>query len=244
MISPREAERYARQILIFGSEGQECLGQARVLVAGAGGLGSAVSIYLCAAGVGSIRLVDRDIIERSNLNRQVFHWERDIGRKKTESAKEKLEAMNPDVNIEAIGTEITESNITGLLDGVDIVVDALDNFPTRYLLNHAILDAGIPLVHGAVQGFHGQVTTVVPGKTPCLRCLFPFAPPPERIPVIGTTPGIIGTIQANEVLKFLIREGELLESRLLFWDGFVNGIEVIAIEKNLRCMECGSEEYE
>lgn len=240
MFSAQELERYKRQILLFGEEGQEKLKKANIVIAGAGGLGSPVSIYLAVAGVGTLTVVDRDVVDRSNLNRQILHRDIDIGRKKVESAQEKLEALNPDIRLNVIDTTIDESNCARLVGNADGIVDAMDNYPTRYLLNEVALSKNIPLFHGAIRGFHGQATTIVPGKTACLRCIFPCAPPQEVFPVVGATPGIIGTIQANEVIKYLVGIGDLLENRLLIWDGMTSRAEEISFSKNPACPTCGN----
>jgi len=233
MLSTRERERYKRQLLLFGDEGQENLKKAHVFIAGAGGLGSPVSIYLAVAGVGTLTVVDKDVVDQTNLNRQILHYDRDIGRKKTESAEEKLKAYNPDIDIRVIDTTIDAENAGYLVGRADGIVDAMDNYPTRYLLND------IALLHGAIRGFYGQVTTIIPQKTACLRCIFPCAPPSEVFPVVGATPGVIGTIQATEVLKYLLGTGDLLANRLLIWDGMAMHAEEIAVEKNPACLTCG-----
>ena len=239
MLSERERERYKRQMLLFGDEGQERLKNAHIFIAGAGGLGSPVSIYLAVAGVGTITIVDKDIIEQTNLNRQILHYDRDIGRRKTDSAEEKLRAINPDITIHAIETTIDESNASQIIGDADGIVDAMDNYPTRYLLNDIALKKNIPLFHGAISGFHGQVTTIIPGKTACLRCIVPSAPPKEVFPVVGATPGVIGTMQVNEVLKYILGRGTLLTNRLLLWDGLSLKTEEISLERNPACKSCG-----
>jgi molybdopterin-synthase adenylyltransferase len=238
MLSREEQERYHRQIMLFGETGQEKLKSARVVIAGAGGLGCPVATYLAVAGVGYIRIIDHDNVERTNLNRQILHWERDIGVEKTGSMREKLVAINPDIEIEAVQVTIDEKTAPTLVRGVDAIVDAMDNYPTRYLLNHLACESGIPLFHGAIRGFDGQVTTVIPGETPCLSCIFPGPPPEEIFPVIGVTAGIIGMIQANEVLKYLLGTGELLTNRLLIWDGLRSVLETIQVERDTSCREC------
>ena len=240
MLSQREIERYKRQILLFGEEGQETLKKTRIFVAGAGGLGSPVSIYLAVAGIGTLTVVDRDVVDQSNLNRQILHFDRDIGKKKTDSAGEKLRALNPDIEIEVINTTIDETNVRSLVGNADGIVDAMDNFPTRYLLNDIAIEKNIPFFHGAIRGFHGQATTVIPGKTACLRCIFPNPPPAEVFPVVGTTPGLIGTLQAAEVLKYVLGFGDLLSNRLFIWDGMKTRAEEIMVEKNPACRACGS----
>jgi adenylyltransferase/sulfurtransferase len=239
MLSERERERYRRQMMLFGDKGQERLKQAHIFIAGAGGLGSPVSIYLAAAGVGTITLVDRDVVELTNLNRQVLHHDRDIGRKKTVSAEEKLREINPDIAVEVIDTTIDETNVGRLVGSADGIVDAMDNYPTRYLLNEVAVKRKIPFFHGAISGLYGQATTIVPGVTPCLACLFPRAPPREVFPVVGVTPGLIGMVQATEVLKYLIHDGTLLTNRLFLWDGLGSHAEEIAVERNPACPVCG-----
>ncbi len=237
-LSVRERERYDRQIMIFGERGQKKLKKAKIFVAGLGGLGSPISIYLTLAGIGSIRIVDCDIVERSNLNRQILHWEEDIGRMKSESAEEKLKEMNPDVKIEALYEEINEDNIFELVGDSEIIVDAMDNFETRYLLNKVAIEKRVPLVHGAVYGFEGRITTIIPGETPCLRCIYPKAPPISKFPVIGTAPGIIGVMEANEVIKLITGVGEVLKGVLLIWDGLDSSFERMKIERRDDCKEC------
>jgi molybdopterin/thiamine biosynthesis adenylyltransferase len=239
MLSQRELDRYKRQILLFGEEGQEKLKKSHIFIAGAGGLGSPISIYLAVAGIGTITVVDKDVVELTNLNRQILYYDIDIGKKKTSSAEKKLTAINPDVKIRVVDTTIDETNVTRLVGKSDGIVDAMDNFPTRYLLNEAAVKKNIPFFHGAIRGLYGQVTTIIPGKTPCLRCIFPNAPPKEVFPVVGVTPGLIGMIQATEVLKYLINEGRLLTNRLLIWDGLEARADEISVERNPECPVCG-----
>lgn len=240
MLNENEQERYHRQIMLFGEAGQERLKAARVVIAGAGGLGCPVATYLAVAGVGHLRIIDHDTVERTNLNRQILHWEKDIGIAKTGSAGEKLMAINPDIEIESVRATIDEKTAPALFRDADAIVDAMDNYPARYLLNHLACEFGIPLFHGAIRGFDGQVTTIIPGKTACLSCIFPKAPPEEIFPVIGVTAGVIGTIQANEVLKYLLGTGELLRNRLLIWDGLRSGLETIQVERDPSCTECSN----
>jgi molybdopterin/thiamine biosynthesis adenylyltransferase len=239
MLSERERERYKRQMLLFGDEGQERLKKAHIFIAGAGGLGSPVSLYLAAAGIGTITLVDMDVVDQSNLNRQILHFDRDIGRKKSVSAEEKLSAINPDIRVNAIDTRIDKTNAAGLVGSADGVVDAMDNYPTRYLLNDVAIEKNIPLFHGAIRGFYGQATTIIPGKTPCLKCIFPKAPPKEVFPVVGATPGVIGTVQATEVIKYFLKSGDLLTGRLFIWDGLAGRADEIAAERVPCCPACG-----
>lgn len=240
MITDKDLLRYDRQIKLFGEDGQERLKDAKVFIAGAGGLGSPISIYLAAAGIGKIVLVDRDVVELSNLNRQILHWEKDIGRSKALSAREKLQEMNSDIRIEAIPETFDEKNASNLVDDADLIIDAMDNFEARYLLNKTALSKNIPFIHGAIYGFHGQATTVLPGETACLRCIFAKAPPPATFPVIGVTPGVIGLIQAAEAIKYLTGMGELLANKLLIWDGLKPSMETIDVERDQACIDCGS----
>ena len=239
MLSDRERERYRRQILLFGEEGQERLKEAEICIAGAGGLGSPVALWLAVAGVGTITLIDPDTVDRTNLNRQVLHRDRDIGEKKVASAQEKLEELNPDITIRAIDARIDAGNAAKLVGRADGIVDCLDNYRARYLLNRVALDNGIPLFHGAIRGMYGQATTIIPGKTPCLECIFPRPPPEEESPVVGVTPGLIGMVQATEVLKYLLGTGELLANRLFLWDGLQGQASEICVERNPACGACG-----
>jgi molybdopterin-synthase adenylyltransferase len=238
MLSKRELARYKRQILIpeWTQSGQENLKKARILVAGAGGLGSAILTYLAVAGVGKIRVIDGDIVELSNLNRQVLHSDKDIGRSKVDSAKEKLEALNPDISVEAIKEIITKDNVFELVGDYPIV-DAMDNLPTRLLLNRVAVKKNLPLFHGAVYGFEGRATTVIPGKTACLRCLYQGVIP-GKTPVVGVTPAVIGCIQATEVIKYILGIGDLLADRLLIYDGLSMKFSEVKLKKDPNCPEC------
>jgi len=232
-------EKYIRQTMLFGVEGQEKLRMARVFVAGTGGLGSPISTYLAVAGVGKIIIADFDVVDSSNLNRQFLHYERDIGRDKVKSAKKKLMSMNQEIKVETIKEKITDENADSIVPPCDLIIDALDNFDTRHVLNNLAVERKIPLIHGAVSGYRGQVTTVIPGKTPCLYCIFPNSFKKEVFPVLGTTPGIIGTIQANEAIKYITGQGRLLENRLLLWDGFSSSFSELNINKTENCPVCG-----
>jgi len=238
MLTERELDRYDRQIRLLGEDGQEKLKDAKVFIAGAGGLGCPISIYLAAAGIGKINLVDKDTVALSNLNRQILHWEKDIDREKAISAKEKLTEINRDIKIDAKSETITKDNASDLVADADLIIDAMDNFSTRYLLNRTALEKGIPFVHGAINGFHGQATTVLPGESACLRCIFREAPPPSVFPVLGVTPGIIGLIQASEAIKYIVGIGELLSGKLLLWDGLTSQTEIVLVEKNAQCPDC------
>jgi len=237
-LSDAEKERYSRQIRLFSEEGQERLKRMRVFIAGAGGLGSVISLYLAASGFGSIRIADCDSVELSNLNRQILHGSSDLGLSKAQSALETLSDINPEVEVEALKKRISLENIESLLQGCDMIMDAMDNFSARYLLNCAALQRKIPLFHGAISGFQGQATTIVPGRTACLRCIFPRAPPAQTSPALGSTCGVIGSIQVNEAIKFALGRGELLENRLLLWDGLSSTLEEISCERNRSCPDC------
>ena len=240
MLTTDELERYDRQIMIegFGEEGQEKLKRAKVFIAGAGGLGSPVSTYLTAAGVGMIRIVDHDRVELSNLNRQILYWEEDVGKIKIDSALDKLSLLNKGVKIEAIKETITETNASQLVADCDLIVDAMDNLPTRYLLNKTALDKGIPFFHGAVHGLEGRAMTIIPGKTACLMCIYRGAVPQGKFPVIGVTPAVIGCIQATEVIKYIVGIGELLTNKLLIYDGLSLKFTELLVKKDPNCEHC------
>ncbi|MGA9190055.1 MAG: HesA/MoeB/ThiF family protein [Methanosarcina sp.] len=233
-------EKYIRQIMLFGEEGQEKLENAKVFVAGAGGLGSPVSTYLAVAGIGKIIIADFDSVDLSNLNRQFLHHEKDIGREKIKSAEEKLLSLNPEIKVETIREKITDENAGSLVPPCDLIIDALDNFDTRHVLNRLAVERNIPLIHGAVSGYRGQATTIIPGKTPCLCCIFPSSFKKEVFPVLGTTPGVIGSIQANEAIKYLTGQGKLLENRLLLWDGLSCSFSELHVNKAENCPVCGT----
>jgi len=241
MLTKGEQERYNRQIMIqeIGAEGQEKIKGAKVLIAGVGGLGSPVAINLAAAGVGVIRLVDHDRVDLSNLNRQTLHWNKDIGRKKVDSALEKLRELNPDIKIEAIEKTIDESTVSQIVDDSDLIVDAMDNLATRYLLNKCAIEKNIPFFHGAVHGFEGRAMTVIPGKTACLWCMYRGPVPSETFPVIGVAPAVIGAIQATEVIKFIVGSGSLLTNRLLVYDGLKMEFTEFKVRRNPQCEQCG-----
>jgi molybdopterin-synthase adenylyltransferase len=235
-------ERYQRQISLndFGKEGQEKLKNSRVLIAGAGGLGSVVSIYLAAAGIGTIGLIDNDTVEISNLNRQILYGDSDIGTQKVIAAKKRLQNLNPGIDIRDTDVTIDEGTIDSVTAGYDVIVDAMDNFPARFLLNRAAIKRNIPFIHGAVSGFEGRATTIIPGETPCLKCINPRVPELKPPPVLGVTPAVIGSIQATEVIKYIIKTGKLLTGRLLVYDGLTMEFMIVKIKKNPDCPECGS----
>ena len=241
MLTEDELTRYDRQIMLkgLGEEGQEKLKKARVFVAGAGGLGSPISIYLAVAGVGNIRIVDHDTIELSNLNRQIMHGDGDIGKKKTESAIQKLNSLNKDINVEAISETITGDNVAELVGDSDVIVDAMDNLPTRYVLNQAAITKNIPFFHGAVYGFEGRAMTVIPGRTACLWCIYQGRVTQGKFPVIGVAPAVIGCLQATEVIKYITGLGELLTGKLLMYDGLNLEFTRLEVKRDPNCQHCG-----
>lgn len=242
---PEELERYSRQMLIseIGRAGQEKLAQSRVLIIGAGGLGSPAAFYLTAAGVGTIGIADGDRVELSNLQRQILHNQSRIGRKKAESAAETLSALNPHIHIEPYPYFANEMNILELIQRYDFIVDASDQLKNKFLINDACVLGKKPFVHGGITGFGGQVMTYVPGKGPCYRCIFgdlPEEPMPAPIPVIGMTAGIIGTIQAVETVKYLLGIGSPLIGKLLVFDGLSMQFRTVHFPKqSAHCRVCG-----
>jgi molybdopterin/thiamine biosynthesis adenylyltransferase len=233
--------RYSRQILFpaLGEEGQRKLRQAHVLIAGVGGLGSPVSIYLACAGIGKLTVVDSDAVELSNLNRQILHGEDDIGEKKALSADRKLKRLNSTVEINPVVVRITTESLPGLLPGVTLVIDCLDNMETRFILNAGCVKAGIPLIHGGIYGMTGEITTIIPGHTPCLACMFPqYAEGKKPFPVFGATPALIASLQVMEAIKLLIGFGELLTGKMLYINGEVMECTTVPFQKNEACTVC------
>lgn len=245
--SKEQVGRYGRQLILpeVGVRGQQQLAQARALVVGAGGLGSPAALYLAAAGVGTIGLIDREAVELSNLHRQILHGTGDVGRPKTQSAKARLDALNPEAAVVPIQEALTADNAMALVAGYDLVLDGSDNLPTRYLVNDACVLSKKPLVHGGVVGFDGQLMTILPGQSPCFRCVFPEPPAPEAIPscqqagVLGSVAGIIGSVMAHEALKLILDLPGLLVGRLLVFDGRASRFREVAIRRNLACPVCG-----
>lgn len=236
-----ELDRYTRQMMMEGwrIETQTKIKQSTVFIAGAGGLGSPVSIYLAVAGVGNIRICDFDSPDWSNLNRQILHNHNRIGTNKAVSAKQTLEELNPHIKVEAFTDKIIEENVDELVGDANLILDCMDNFPTRYLLNESAIRKKIPLVHGSIWGLDGRVTFIKSPETPCLRCYFPESPPKEVFPVLGVTPGVIGTLQATEALKYLSGVGKVLSGRLLVWAGNDMSFRTYKGFKDPQCPTCG-----
>jgi adenylyltransferase/sulfurtransferase len=241
MLSPEEKQRYDRQIMIpgIGEAGQEKIKKASVVIAGAGGLGSPVALYLTAAGVGTVRVIDNDKVELSNLNRQILHGDKDIGKAKTASAYDKLTKLNKNITIETVHITIDESNAAQLTEGFDVIVDAMDNLSTRFLLNKAAVNHKVPFIHGAVSGLEGRTMTVIPGKSACIKCVYHALPQEHKFPVLGTTPAVIGAIEATEVIKYITGIGTLLTDRLLIYDGLNIKFTELKVVRNINCEHCG-----
>lgn len=246
VLTPQQVRRYSRHIIMpqVGSKGQRKLLDAKVLIIGAGGLGSPVSIYLALAGVGTIGIVDFDVVEISNLQRQILHHNDDIGRPKVRSAYETLTSYNPDVKVAIHEEPLTSANAMEIIPYYDIVVNGADNFPTRYLVNDACYLAGKPLVDGSILLFDGQASVFIPGKG-CYRCLFPTPPPPGAVPscaeagVLGALPGLVGSVQAIETIKLILGIGETLSGRLLLMDALTMEFRTVKLRRNTDCPLCG-----
>jgi sulfur-carrier protein adenylyltransferase/sulfurtransferase len=243
-----QRRRYSRHLLIpeVGEEGQQKLLDSKMLLIGAGGLGSPAALYLAAAGVGTLGIVDDDVVDETNLQRQVIHSTERLGDSKAESAKRTIEALNPDVTVELYRERLTSENADRILgEGWDVIVDGADNFPTRYLLNDASVWHGIPVVHGSIFRFEGHTTVFKPHEGPCYRCLFPQPPPPELAPscaeggVLGVLPGIVGSLQANEAIKLALGIGEPLVGRLLLFDALATAFTEITLRRDPDCPVCG-----
>lgn len=242
MLTENDLERYSRQILypVFGEEGQKRLQHSHVVVAGAGGLGSPISIYLSCAGVGRITIIDNDFVELSNLNRQILHWDEDIGKKKVDSAEKKLLKLNPTVEIIPVFEKITEANVINLIKGAQAVIDGMDNFKARFLLNAACVAEKIPFIHGGVWGLLGELTTIIPGKTACFACIYPEISPTKRpFPVFGATPGLVASLQVMEAIKLIADFGTLITGKMLYIDGFNIEFNFSPLTKNPHCKVCG-----
>ncbi len=246
IFSDEQLERYSRHIILsdVGIEGQERIIQGKVLIIGLGGLGAPAALYLAAAGTGTIGLVDGDSVEVSNLQRQVIHFTPDIGKPKVLSAKEKIEAINPDAHVITHQKRVFADNITDLIKDYDFIIDGTDNFPAKFLINDACVLAKKPFSHGGILKFDGQTMTHVPGQA-CYRCVFPKMPPKGAVPscseagILGAVAGMLGTIQAAEALKFLIGAGDILTNRLLIFNALKMNFRVAAVKKNPDCPICG-----
>ena len=247
VLGEAQAKRYSRHLLIpeVGEEGQLKLLDAKVLLVGAGGLGSPAAYYLAAAGVGTLGIIDADIVDESNLQRQILHNLSRIGRLKVDSARETIEALNPDVKVVAINDRLTKENVAEIIANYDIILDGTDNFPTRYLLNDASIIARKPVVHGSVFRFEGQLTVFKPYEGPCYRCLYPEPPPAALAPscaeagVLGILPGIVGLLQASEVIKLILDKGDPLIGRLLMFDALSAEFQELKLYRDPHCPACG-----
>jgi molybdopterin-synthase adenylyltransferase len=247
MLNDEQVERYSRHIMLkeIGGEGQELLLRSKVLIIGAGGLGSPAALYLAAAGIGTIGIADGDAVELSNLQRQIIHNSGDIRKAKVLSAKEKMSAMNPDVKVNEFPCWVTEKNISSIICDYDFVIDATDNFVSKFLINDACVFAKKPFSHAGVLQFAGQTITVITGKSACYRCIFNEPPPEDVVPscsragILGVLPGVIGTIQATEAVKFLLKKGSLLTDRLLTYDALRMRFREVRVRKNPLCPVCG-----
>jgi adenylyltransferase/sulfurtransferase len=245
--TPEQLIRYSRHFLLpeVGEEGQAKLLQAKALLVGAGGLGSPAAYYLAAAGVGTLGIIDNDVVDISNLQRQILHANDRVGTPKVESAKKTLEALNPDVKVIPYQAKLTSDNIMDIIKNYDLVVDGCDNFPTRYLVNDACVLAGKPNVHGSIFQFEGQATVFYPGKGPCYRCLYPEPPPAEMAPscaeagVLGVLPGLIGVIEALEAIKIILGKGDMLVGRLVHFNTLTMEINTLKLRRDPSCPMCG-----
>ena len=248
-LSSQEVARYSRHLIMpeVGMDGQKRLKAASVLLIGAGGLGSPLGLYLAAAGVGRLGLVDFDVVDFSNLQRQVMHGTPDVGRTKLQSANDRLRAVNPEVRLDLYETHLTSANALKILEPYDVVIDGTDNFPTRYLVNDACVLLGKPNVYGSIFRFDGQATVFYPGRGPCYRCLYPEPPPPGEVPscaeggVLGVLPGLIGCIQATEAVKLILGRGEPLIGRLLLYDALQMSFREFKVRRNPKCPMCGDQ---
>ena len=240
-LSQLELERYSRQIIIdgWGIEGQKKLKNSAVVVVGVGGLGCVSSTYLAASGVGKLILIDKDKLSLSDLNRQVLYSQNELGRFKAEIARERLRALNSEVKVLTVLKEVTEDNVARIVGKVDAIVDGLDNWKTRFIMNNYCVKNRIPFIHAGVSQFYGQITTIMPGEGPCLRCIFPKEPSETKLnPIFGGTPSALASLQVMEVIKCLTGIGKRLVGRMLFIDGEEMSIETAEIKKNPNCPVC------
>jgi len=248
-LTTEEIKRYSRHIALkeVGGEGQKRIRDARVLVVGAGGLGSPAAYYLAAAGIGTLGIVDSDVVDISNLQRQILHRTSDIGRRKADSAADSIFALNPAVTVRKHYIRVTKDTIGQIIEAYDVVLDCVDNFPARYLVNDACYFAKRPLVEAGVLQFLGQVMTIVPGEGPCYRCVFPEPPPPGTVPggreagILGAVPGVLGILQATEALKLILGIGKLLTGRIMIYEALSGTLREVVLRNNPRCPLCGLE---
>ena len=240
MLSERELERYKRQMMMqgWGEETQEKLKNTTVFVAGAGGLGSPVSIYLATAGIGRIRICDFDSPDMTNLNRQILHDHTRVGTNKAISGKQTLEQLNPDIEVTAITDKIVAGNVDELVGDSAIILDCMDNFPTRFVLNDCAIRKGIPMVYGSIYGMDGRLSFIDVPETPCLKCVFEASPPQEVFPVVGATPGVIGSLQCLEAIKYLTGIGTPHRGKLLVWEGMGVSFRSFKTRVNPECPAC------
>jgi len=244
MLNTEQKERYRRQIAVVGEEGQEKIGSTRLLIAGSGGLGSTAALFAAMAGFGTIRIIDPDCIDETNLNRQVLYREADIGRPKADTAAKALHAMNSFIDVEPVTAAIGTAPARDLIRGIDMVIDGLDNYPARFLLADTAWKCGVPFIHGAVEGFYGQVCSILPKKSPCLRCIVPNPPPVRETSIIGVTTGIIGCVQVTEAIKLATGAGIPVSDCLWLWDGIRQKSDRLRIERIPTCNVCGKDEYQ
>jgi molybdopterin-synthase adenylyltransferase len=246
-MTEEQIERYSRHIILkeVGGKGQQKLFDGKVLIIGAGGLGAPIALYLAAAGVGTLGIADADDVDLSNLQRQVIHFTPDIGKPKVESAREKMQAINPEVKVVTYREWVSAANIAGIIADYDFIIDGTDNFAAKFLINDACVLAGKPYSHGGILAFDGQTMTIAPGRSACYRCIFPEPPPKDAIPtcsqagVIGVLPGVLGTIQATEAIKFLLGTGDLLTDRLLTYSALRMKFREIPLKRRDKCPVCG-----
>ena len=247
--SEEEIKRYSRHIILkeVGGKGQKKLREARVLVVGAGGLGSPAAYYLAAAGVGALGIVDDDVVDVSNLQRQILHRTSGVGAYKTDSASEQLKALNPGVVVEKHAVRLARDNVEGIIADYDVIINGVDNFPSRYLLHDACFFGGKPLVEAGVLQFLGQVMTILPGEGPCYRCVFPEPPPPGSVPscqeagVLGAVAGVLGIMQATEAIKLILDVGRPLVGRIMIYEALSGSFREVKFRRNPRCPLCGEE---